>query len=60
MTQGKFTSLVETRVKESQGLINYIEAVTSVCEEFEIVLYYKNFQFFSHFISFSLSCYPPW
>jgi len=36
MTQGKFTSLVETRVKESQGLINYIEAVTSVCEEFEI------------------------
>ena len=36
MTQGKFTSLVEMRVKESQGLINYIEAVASVCEEFEI------------------------
>ena len=36
MTQGKFTSLVENRVKASQGLINYIEAVTSVCEEFEI------------------------
>ena len=26
MTQGKFTSLVEYRVKESNGLINYIEA----------------------------------
>ena len=25
MTQGKFTSLVEDRVKESNGLINYIE-----------------------------------
>ena len=36
MTQGKFTSLVESRVKDSQGLINYIEAVTSICEEFEI------------------------
>ena len=36
MTQGKFTSLVEHRVKESKGLINYIEAVTSICEEFEI------------------------
>ena len=36
MTQGKFTTLVENRVKESQGLINYIGAVTSVCEEFEI------------------------
>jgi|TARA_B100001059_G_scaffold143089_1_gene143088 hypothetical protein len=36
MTQGKFTSLVEMRVKDSQGLINYIEAVASVCEEFEI------------------------
>ena len=36
MTQGKFTSLVEDRVKESQGLINYIEGVASVCEEFEI------------------------
>ena len=36
MTQGKFTSLVESRVKDSQGLINYIEAVTSICDEFEI------------------------
>ena len=36
MTQGKFTSLVEARVKDSQSLINYIEAVTSICEEFEI------------------------
>jgi|TARA_A100001201_G_scaffold66864_1_gene62329 hypothetical protein len=36
MTQGKFTTLVEERVKDSQGLINYIEAVASVCEEFDI------------------------
>ena len=36
MTQGKFTSLVEHLVKESDGLINYIEAVTSICEEYEI------------------------
>ena len=36
MTQGKFTSLVEMRVKESQGLLNYIEAVATVCEELEI------------------------
>ena len=36
MTQGKFTSLVEDRVKMSNGLINYIEGVASVCEEFEI------------------------
>ena len=35
MTQGKFTTLVEERVKDSQGLINYIEAVASVCEEFD-------------------------
>ena len=36
MTQGKFTSLVEQRVKDSNGLINYIEAVASVCEELDI------------------------
>ena len=36
MTQGKFTALVENRVKDSSGLINYIEAVASVCEEMEI------------------------
>ena len=36
ITQGKFTALVEERVKDSNGLINYIEAVASVCEEFEI------------------------
>ena len=38
MTQGKFTALVENRVKDSSGLINYIEAVTSICEELEIDL----------------------
>ena len=36
MTQGKFTALVENRVKDSHGLVNYIEAVTSICEELEI------------------------
>ena len=36
MTQGKFTSLVENLVKESEGLLNYIEAVTTVCEEYGI------------------------
>ena len=36
MTQGKFTALVENRVKDSSGLINYIESVTSICEELEI------------------------
>ena len=36
MNQGKFTALVENRVKDSSGLINYIEAVTSICEELEI------------------------
>ncbi len=36
MTQGKFTSLVEIRHKEAQGLLNYIEAVATVCEELEI------------------------
>ena len=36
MTQGKFNALVENSVKDSSGLINYIEAVTSICEELEI------------------------
>ena len=36
MTQGKFTILVENLVKDSNGLVNYIEAVTSVCDELEI------------------------
>ena len=36
MTQGKFTALVENLVKDSNGLVNYIEAVTSVCDEMEI------------------------
>lgn len=36
MTQGKFTSLVEQLVKDSQGLTNYIEAVAAVCDDFEI------------------------
>jgi hypothetical protein len=36
MTQAKFSALVEKVVKESNGLVNYIEAVTSICDEFEI------------------------
>jgi len=36
MTQNKFSALVEHTVQNSNGLINYIEAVASVCEEYEI------------------------
>ena len=36
MTQNKFSGLVETLVQNNNGLINYIEAVASVCEEYEI------------------------
>ena len=36
MTQAKFSALVESVVKESNGLVNYIEAVTSICDEFDI------------------------
>ena len=36
MTQNKFSALVETTVQNNNGLINYIEAVASVCEEYEI------------------------
>jgi hypothetical protein len=36
MTQNKFSALVENTVQNSNGLINYIEAVASVCEEYEI------------------------
>ena len=32
MTQNKFSALVETTVQNNNGLINYIEAVASVCE----------------------------
>lgn len=36
MTQNKFSALVEHTVQNNNGLINYIEAVASVCEEYEI------------------------
>lgn len=36
MTQNKFSALVEHAVQNNNGLINYIEAVASVCEEYEI------------------------
>ena len=36
MTQSKFSTLVEHTVQESNGLINYIEAVATVCEEYDI------------------------
>ena len=36
MTQMKFSALVENTVQNNNGLINYIEAVASVCEEYEI------------------------
>ena len=38
MTQNKFSALVEHTVQNNSGLINYIEAVASVCEEYEIEL----------------------
>lgn len=36
MTQSKFSSMVENVVKNSNGLVNYIDAVIVVCEELEI------------------------
>tara|TARA_B100000035_G_scaffold310162_1_gene317502 strand:+ start:1655 stop:1900 length:246 start_codon:yes stop_codon:yes gene_type:complete len=36
MTQSKFSSLVEEVVKNSNGLVNYIDAVVVVCDEFDI------------------------
>mgnify|MGYP003300524830 CR=1 FL=1 len=36
MTQSKFSTLVEHTVQESNGLINYIEAVATVCDEYDI------------------------
>ena len=36
MTQNKFSALVEHTVQNNNGLINYIEAVATVCEEYEI------------------------
>jgi len=36
MTQTKFSSLVEEVVKNSNGLVNYIDAVVVVCDEFDI------------------------
>ena len=36
MTQAKFSGLVETCVAESNGLINYIEAVATVCDDYDI------------------------
>ena len=36
MTQAKFSGLVEEGVKNSDGLVNYIDAVVVVCDEYEI------------------------
>ena len=36
MTQSKFSALVENAVLASDGLLNYIEAVTSICDEYDI------------------------
>ena len=36
MTQGKFSTMVEEVVKNSDGLVNYIDAVIVVCDELDI------------------------
>lgn len=36
MTQAKFSSMVENVVMNSNGLVNYIDAVLVVCEELDI------------------------
>lgn len=36
MTQSKFSDEVEQIVKESNGLTNYIDAVITVCDNYEI------------------------
>tara|TARA_B100001113_G_C20528758_1_gene370723 strand:+ start:58 stop:303 length:246 start_codon:yes stop_codon:yes gene_type:complete len=36
MTQAKFSAMVEEVVKNSDGLVNYIDAVIVVCDDLEI------------------------
>ena len=36
MTQAKFSTMVEEVVKNSDGLVNYIDAVIVVCDELDI------------------------
>ena len=36
MTKSKFSTLVDHSVQESNGLIKYIEAVATVCDEYDI------------------------
>ena len=36
MTQEKFSTMVEEVVKNSNGLVNYIDAVIVVCDELDI------------------------
>ena len=36
MTQSKFSTMVEEVVKNSNGLVNYIDAVIVVCDELDI------------------------
>ena len=36
MTQAKFSTMVEDVVKNSNGLVNYIDAVIVVCDELDI------------------------
>jgi len=36
MTQAKFSTMVEEVVKNSEGLVNYIDAVIVVCDELDI------------------------
>jgi|TARA_Y100001973_G_C5196632_1_gene334718 hypothetical protein len=36
MTQAKFSTMVEEVVKNSNGLVNYIDAVIVVCDELDI------------------------
>ena len=36
MTQSKFSTMVEEVVKNSDGLVNYIDAVIVVCDELDI------------------------
>ena len=36
MTQAKFSGMVEEVVKNSDGLVNYIDAVIGVCDDLDI------------------------
>lgn len=36
LTTAKFSEAIESMVKESEGLLNYIEAVVTYCEENDI------------------------